>query len=94
MRTGRPPSTIQRLETKVRLRPEILGILDLLCLDPMRDGHPKLGERTRHFELALTEYLQKHYPSISAGLDKLAESGHSPVMGNISQSLQEESPNV
>ena len=76
MSLGRPPSTIKRLDVKIRILPDLIGILDLLCVDPLT-SRIKYGERTRHVEIALTEYLAKHYPQISKkGLDDLDKTTH------------------
>ena len=86
-RTGRPPSTTKRVEVKIRLDRDILGPLDMICLDPLR-GAVAYGQRSIHVEKALTEYLAKYYPAIGKPVDALGNSGHSNGVGILNQPNQ------
>jgi hypothetical protein len=58
---GRPKHLNPRVEVKIRLKPETLGYLNLLSIDPLTT-RLKYSLRNEHIEQALREFYDKHYP--------------------------------
>lgn len=59
---ARPKSEVQLIEVKVRLRPETLAKLDLICIDPFV-GKLQYGLRNQYLEEALLDFFAKNFPN-------------------------------
>lgn len=58
---ARPKSDTPLIEVKVRLRPETLAKLDLICLDPFTHKL-QYGYRNQFIEEALADFFRKSFP--------------------------------